>query len=133
MTALVVAHLAQLGRGEALQALGRLPRGQLVVGDNRQAAGYRALDASGASHELLDRSRELGRRAASAAAEQEALDVAEDAVVLLAPAPDEFGDEVVCVRASEPPTLGGLVQRVLDAVAADHHQIQGLEHPVGEL
>ena len=32
-------------------------------------------------------------------------------VGLLAPAPDELGDEVVCVDAGEPPTLDGLVQR----------------------
>src|SRR4051794_27932419 len=119
---LVVAHLAQLGRGEVAEAVAHLGCRQIVVARDREA-GADPGRAPYAVHLAHDARRRAGH---------EVLDLRDEVVGLRAAALEQRGHERGRVVAGQAPALDGVVHRLLHALAREHDDLAWVEE-AGEL
>src|SRR4051794_4522092 len=143
MTLLVVAHLAQLGRREAVEAALPLRGRRVVVAHEREARpdARRTSRPVGLSDGRVGRASRCLRRLAhcgpcalartggagsdlAATAVEQLLEVAEHALGLLPAAVDEVGDDALRVLGRHAPALDGVVHDLLYAVAREHHDVE---------
>src|SRR5215207_2496852 len=158
VAALVVAHLAELGRAQAAQPAHDLVRGQVVVGENREvrphpghAAGAVGLGerARGRADGAPAGARRLAARRADgtarrptrargaaldlvAAAPEQLLEVLQHVVRLRAAALDEAGGDALRVRRGHPAALDRLAEDLLDAVAREQHHLHRADQVLAE-
>src|SRR4051812_45548252 len=128
VAALVVAHLAQLGRIELAEPRLHLSRGEVVVAEDRErgpdpSRPARAVDL--ADHAIGG----CGDGAAERAAEH-ALELGQEVVGLPAAARQQLRRQVGRVLAGEAPALDRLVERSLHPVAGEHDELERVQDPL---